>query len=155
MSRWFGDTFYFLALLNPKDARHDAAVTFSRTHGREVVTTAWILTELADGLARRATRTTFKHMYDGLRADPATHIVGSSDDLWMQGRLLYESRADTDWSLTDCISFVVMEREKIIEAVTSDHHFEQAGFIALLKPNRRLARRPRKQRRRDEAGLSS
>jgi hypothetical protein len=42
-------------------------------------------------------------------------------------------RPDKDWSLTDCISFVVMEDENIKEALTADHHFEQAGFVALLK----------------------
>ena len=134
MTRWFGDTFYFLALVNPKDARHKAAVEFSRAHGRSVVTTAWVLTELADGLSKRGTRGIFKLVYDGLAADPSTQIVGSSDHVWEQGRLLYESRPDKDWSLTDCISFAVMEREKIREALTGDHHFEQAGFVALLKP---------------------
>ena len=49
------------------------------------------------------------------------------------GIALYEARPDKDWSLTDCISFVMMEREKIGEALTGDHHFEQAGFIAPLK----------------------
>jgi predicted nucleic acid-binding protein len=46
---------------------------------------------------------------------------------------LYASRFDKAWSLTDCISFVVMEQQGIREALTGDHHFEQAGFVALLK----------------------
>jgi predicted nucleic acid-binding protein len=43
------------------------------------------------------------------------------------------SRPDKDWSLTDCISFVVMENQDITEALTADRHFVQAGFTALLK----------------------
>jgi uncharacterized protein len=46
---------------------------------------------------------------------------------------LYERRPDKSWSLTDCISFVVMQRDGISEALTGDHHFEQAGFVRLLK----------------------
>jgi predicted nucleic acid-binding protein len=42
-------------------------------------------------------------------------------------------RPDKDWSLTDCISFVVMNAESISEALTGDEHFEQAGFVALLR----------------------
>lgn len=134
MTRWFADTFYFLALLNPKDARHQAAVQFSRAHGRSVVTTEWVLTELADGLARRATRGMFEIVFNGLTADPATHIVTSTTDLWTRGRSLYAARPDKDWSLTDCISFVVMNEMGLTEALTADHHFEQAGFVRLLKP---------------------
>src|SRR5688572_22624077 len=103
MTRWFADTFYFLALLNPNDAAHRAAVDFSRAHGLSVVTTAWVLTELADGLAKRGTRRGFELLYDGLTADAATQIVASSDRLWADGRALYAARADKDWSLTDCI----------------------------------------------------
>jgi predicted nucleic acid-binding protein len=134
MSRWFGDTFYFLALLNPKDGHHPAAVEFSRANGRSVATTEWVLTELADGLARRGTRAMFMLVYDGLTADPATQIVGSSIDLWKRGRSLYAARPDADWSLTDCISFVVMQELGLTEALTADHHFEQAGFTRLLRP---------------------
>ena len=72
-------------------------------------------------------------VYDGLTADPATQIVASSADLWKRGRSLYASRPDKDWSLTDCISFVVMQEHGLTEALTADHHFEQAGFVALLK----------------------
>ena len=84
---------------------------------------------MADGLPKRATRATFGLLYEGLVSDLATKIVAASDELWEQGRLLYGARHDKDWSLTDCISFVLMEREKIVEALTADRHFEQAGFV--------------------------
>ncbi len=44
-----------------------------------------------------------------------------------------KSRQDKEWSLVDCASFVVMQQRGIFEALTSDHHFEQAGFVRLLK----------------------
>ena len=47
---------------------------------------------------------------------------------------LFEARADKEWSLTDCISFVVMTEQRIADALTTDHHFIQAGFNALLLP---------------------
>ncbi len=40
---------------------------------------------------------------------------------------------DKDWTLTDCISFVIMRERNVAEALTGDHHFEQAGFVAMLK----------------------
>ena len=45
----------------------------------------------------------------------------------------FEQRSDKEWSLTDCLSFLVMRDEGITQALTGDHHFEQAGFTALLK----------------------
>ena len=59
-------------------------------------------------------------------------IVPASEALFQRGLEFYCSRADQEWSLTDCISFVVMRDEKLTEALTGDHHFEQAGFVALL-----------------------
>ena len=56
-----------------------------------------------------------------------------SEALFEAGFNLFEARPDKDWSLTDFISFVVMEREGLTEALTGDHHFEQAGFTALLR----------------------
>ena len=60
-------------------------------------------------------------------------IVFVDEPLFHAGLELYLARPDKDWSLTDCISFVVMEREGITDALTGDKHFEQAGFVALLK----------------------
>jgi hypothetical protein len=59
--------------------------------------------------------------------------VPASRELFDSGWALYQDRPDKDWSLTDCISFVAMRERGIIEALTGDHHFEQAGFRALLK----------------------
>lgn len=65
--------------------------------------------------------------------DPNTQVVPIDQALFDAGLALYGARLDKDWSLTDCISFVVMQREGITEALTGDHHFEQTGFVALLK----------------------
>ena len=57
----------------------------------------------------------------------------ASHSLFQEGVQLYNARPDKDWSLTDCISFVVMQEHGLTDALTGDHHFEQAGFTALLK----------------------
>ncbi len=62
-----------------------------------------------------------------------TTILEPEGSLYDAGIELYRTRSDKDWSLTDCISFVVMEQRGIVDALTGDHHFEQAGFRALLK----------------------
>ena len=67
-----------------------------------------------------------------LRVAPRTTIEPLSDVLAAEGLRLFAARPDKHWSLTDCISFVVMQREGIPEAITGDHHFEQAGFRILL-----------------------
>ncbi|MBA3483059.1 MAG: type II toxin-antitoxin system VapC family toxin [Pirellulales bacterium] len=59
-------------------------------------------------------------------------IVPASAGLFNQGMVLFDSRADKEWSLTDCTSFVIMQERKITDALTADHHFAQAGFTALL-----------------------
>ena len=53
-------------------------------------------------------------------------------ELFDEGFDLYCRRPDKDWSLTDCVSFVVMQQRGLREAFTADRHFEQAGFVALL-----------------------
>jgi uncharacterized protein len=126
------DTFYFLAILNIKDATHDRAVAVSQSQEAPLLTTAWVLTELADGLADSSHRRAFRNVVDDLLADPETVVVPPSQSLFEEGMNLYNARSDKDWSLTDCISFVVMERYAVQEALTGDRHFEQAGFRALL-----------------------
>jgi uncharacterized protein len=130
----FADTFYFLALVNPSDKGHGKAVAFTTTFTGRMVATGWVLTELADALASTPQgRAEFLSTRDDLRADPDAEIIPCDDALMGEGIRLYAQRPDKSWSLTDCISFVVMQREGLTEALTGDHHFEQAGFVALLK----------------------
>jgi hypothetical protein len=132
MSVVFADTFYFLALLNKLDAAHEKAVLWSSALER-LVTTEWVLTELADGLASSRNRSIFHQTRQELLANQDSRVVPLDMTLYEEGLSLYANRRDKAWSLTDCISFVVMRREAIKEALTEDHHFEQAGFVALLK----------------------
>jgi predicted nucleic acid-binding protein len=132
MNRVFADTYYFFALLNRNDEAHDRAVEFSNAVD-ELVTTEWVLTELADGLANSRRRDMFSKTRREMLADEYVDVVPLDMGIYEKGIQLYENRGDKEWSLTDCISFVVMARESITDALTGDHHFEQAGFVALLK----------------------
>ncbi len=136
MTTYVGDTYYYLALLNPADAAHARAREFSLQSAGRIVTSVWVIQELADGLCSPPDRARFLRLLATLEADRYTEIAAADHLLWHRGLDLYRSRADKSWSLTDCISFVIMQDRDIIEALTADHHFEQAGFKALLKPDR-------------------
>jgi predicted nucleic acid-binding protein len=132
MKAVFADTFFYLALLNRDDAAHDDAVQLARQFTGRVVTTAWVLTEVADAFASPSDRRAFLWLHGQLSLDPLVTIVPASDELFQAGIELYGRRLDKEWSLTDCISFVVMSREGIAQALTADRHFEQAGFLPLF-----------------------
>ncbi|MCE9526388.1 MAG: PIN domain-containing protein [Planctomycetales bacterium] len=132
MSRVFADTFYFLALLNQADAAHQKAVEYSKLIDR-LVTSEWVLTEVADGLAVSRHRNRFGYLRRELLAEQNALVVPLNMATYQAGIDLFDNRPDKEWSLTDCISFVIMEREAIRQALTGDRHFEQAGFLALLK----------------------
>ena len=67
-----------------------------------------------------------------LAVDVSTTILPPTLELFEAGCDLYEQRPDKEWSLTDCISFVVMHNHGLTDALTADRHFQQAGFQALL-----------------------
>jgi predicted nucleic acid-binding protein len=134
MSVVFADSFYYFALVNRSDMAHPKAAAFTASYTGRTITTGWVLTELADGWARPVSRRgVFLQMLADLRSNPETEIVATTDKLLEEGLSIYGQRPDKEWSLTDCISFVVMQKNGITDALTGDHHFEQAGFVALLK----------------------
>jgi len=133
MNAVFADTYYYLAFLSESDAAHDRAVRLSRDLAGKTVTTAWVLTEVADALAAPPQRFLFLALYERLRSNPNVTIVPPAAATFEQGVELYARRPDKSWSLTDCISFAVMQEYGLSDALTGDHHFEQAGFRALLK----------------------
>ncbi len=129
----FADSVYFFALLNRRDRMHESALRFADQATNPLITTAWVLTEVADGLAGKTTRQGFVRLLEILESAPDVEVIPPSPDLFHLGVQRYIQRPDKDWSLTDCISFVVMEQRGLTEALTSDRHFEQAGFTTLLK----------------------
>ncbi|MCC6359213.1 MAG: type II toxin-antitoxin system VapC family toxin [Phycisphaerales bacterium] len=126
------DSAHYFALFSDSDAYHARARELQSLRHR-VVTTAWVLTEVADGLAAPPNRLVFLSLLASLRRSRSAELIGASPELFDRGCALYSERTDKAWSLTDCISFVVMRERGLTEALTSDRHFEQAGFIALLR----------------------
>lgn len=132
MTRTFADTFYFLGVLNTDDPAHQRSSEFADMYRGEIWTTGWVLTELVDAMSHPANRRLVVDFLADLRAAPRTTVVPFSEELAAAGLRLFAARPDKHWSLTDCISFIVMGREGITNALTGDHHFEQAGFRILL-----------------------
>ncbi len=119
MNSWFADTFCFLVMRNPKDVCHIAAVEAAqRLPKRRLITTAWILTEVGDALAAPANRQGFLDLPSMLQNYPQVSIVPGTSDLFARGIAFFGSRMDKAWTLTDCISFVVMHEHGISEALT-------------------------------------
>jgi predicted nucleic acid-binding protein len=132
MSAVFGDTFYFLALLNRKDKAHRECVAFFESSDLPMITTTRVLLELGDALRRGRDRATFSALLDDLTADAQTTVIPAEQSVFEKATKLFEERRDKEWSLTDCTSFVVMREHGLSQALTHDHHFEQAGFTALF-----------------------
>lgn len=102
-----------------------------RRQRAQLVTTEFVFLEVANSLSAPSTRRQAVTLIDGLRSLPTVRIITAAADLLADGLTLYRQRSDKEWSLTDCVSFIVMRREQITQAFTSDHHFEQAGFTKL------------------------
>jgi uncharacterized protein len=128
----FADTSFYLALLRAGDLAHDRALAESRV-SRPIVTTEFVLLELGNACARAEDHADFLALVEAIRASPRIAVTPLDSHLLNRGLGRMASRSDKDWSLTDCISFVVMEDEDIREALTADRHFEQAGFTPLLR----------------------
>src|SRR2546426_9306152 len=111
MSAVFADTFYFLGLVNRADRAHSRCLAFSGQYRGEVVTTAGILVEVADALAAPVHRLKAGKFIQTLQSKAQVRIIPFSPSLFQRGLQMYVERPDKNWSLTDCISFVVMADE--------------------------------------------
>jgi len=131
----FVDTVAWVALLNRDDNLHDRALEVlqqlyaDRVH---LYTTELVLIEVANLLAAPGRRTQAFHFIQSLKQQPVITVAGADEDLLSEGWQLFGARDDKAWSMVDCVSFVVMQREGILTAFTADHHFRQAGFVTLL-----------------------
>lgn len=134
MSGIFADSVFFIALLNRTDQYHASAKEAVSSISLGLVTTGWILVEVANALGTPPFRGLVHRFLLEMAADQNLKIIPADSDWYERGLALYGTRPDKSWSLTDCISFEVMDSLGMRDALTADHHFEQAGFRALLKP---------------------
>jgi len=130
----FADTSYYLAALRADDPAHLRAIAESRIP-RQIVTTEFVILEMGSAMSRASALPDFLALVEMLRSTPRISVVPLGSSLMERGLRRMAERLDKDWSLIDCISFIVMEDMNIVEALTTDHHFEQAGFRALLRPS--------------------
>jgi len=97
-----------------------------------MITTHAVMLEIGNALSKQRYRQAAVALLQSLEADPNVTIVLLSENLYARAFRLYCDRADKEWGLTDCVSLVVMQDRKISEALTTDEHFQQSGFRALL-----------------------
>lgn len=128
----FADTFALIVWVLSKDAYHPKIVSYLNNYTGKLLTTEWVLVEFADALCSAKQRSTAVTFVEFVRNSKRFEIVGYNETTYQAGFNLFAARPDKDWSLTDCISFAVMTQHKVTDALTADHHFEQAGFRALF-----------------------
>jgi uncharacterized protein len=138
MPALFADTSGWGHLADSTQSFHSQAAVLYRTarlQGQMVVTTNYVMVELVALLTSplHIPRPTVVAFIEGLKASVYVEVVHVDAALDAEAWQLLRSRQDKEWTLIDCTSFVIMTRRGILEALTTDHHFEQAGFIRLLK----------------------
>ena len=136
MRKIFADTGYWIALLNPDDALHQKArnLTISLKNV-PIVSSEMVFTELLNAFSgsgsfyRRKAVNFINYSFNS----PEIEVVSQTNELFKNALELYNNRPDQAWSHTDCTSFKIMQQQNILEALAYDKHFEQAGFVALLR----------------------
>ncbi len=135
MKTVFADTFYWIALTNPRDEWHHAAKSLGPTLGPvHIVTTDEVLVEFLAFLSKGGPdlRQVAVKLVRKIMGNPNMTVLPQTRDSFRTGFGLYEKRLDKEYSLTDCISMEAMRVHGLQEVLTHDHHFTQEGFTILL-----------------------
>jgi predicted nucleic acid-binding protein len=136
MKTVFADTGYWIALINRDDDLHEKANQITTTiMPAKIVTTEMIFAELLNAFSRHGERLrkAAVSLIDAVLKDPMVEVVPQTTQLFGDALILYRQRLDQAWSHTDCASFCIMRERNILEALAYDRHFEQSGFVALLR----------------------
>ena len=137
MNKVFIDTSGWASFFIKKDPYHVEALRLMRQWQQQnlwIVTTNYVLTELIALFTReRVQRSTVLDYIENIRSADWVEIVHIDESLDAEAWQLLANRSDKEWSLVDAASFIVMEDRGITEALATDHHFEQAGLVPLLK----------------------
>jgi predicted nucleic acid-binding protein len=138
MAEVFADTSGWASFLVRTERHHALANRLMQqwqANNTRVVTSTYVLTELVALLTSplRVPRPTQIQFFDDLKTASWVDVVVIDAACDTLAWTLLKARPDKEWSLVDCASFVLMQQRGIADALTTDHHFEQAGFVRLLK----------------------
>lgn len=136
MKRLFADTAYWIALTNSFDQYHSTAIKVSSSLGTcRIFTTEAVLTEFLNALADKGplVRAAAVDMVHAIMKNSQVTVIPQSKRTFSTSLAFYKARPDKGYSLTDCGSMLLMRERRLSEALTTDRHFEQEGFIALLR----------------------
>jgi predicted nucleic acid-binding protein len=134
-AEWFADTAFLIALFRSRDQYHDRAAAWYQylfASRARIVTTDLVLFELLNALADVSMRQVVAGFYVACERDPRFEIVRTDPAAAADAVEFYRSRADKEWSLTNCRSFLLLKDRGLRSTLTADHHFQQAGFDPLL-----------------------
>lgn len=131
MSVVFIDTSYILALELANDQNHNAA----RHHWQQInislptlVTTSYIFDEVVTYFNSRTFHGKAIQVGNNLLSSPSVQLIYVDERLFYTAWNYFQQHQDKRYSLTDCVSFIVMQQRGIQVAFTFDKHFMQAGF---------------------------
>jgi uncharacterized protein len=126
------DTSGLLCLLHRAEPHHQRALDAYR-RARARFTHSYVLAEfVALATVRRIPRSAALSFLVDLMNSPDVETVWVDELLHREAMSLLLARSDKSYSLCDAVSFVLMQRRGVREALTTDHHFEQEGFQRLL-----------------------
>jgi len=136
MNTVFLDTSYAVGLAVDSDQFHPQAKEMAlrvEQQNTRCITTWAVMLEIGNALSKIRHRPDAVKLLEILQNDPAIEMIPLTAELLERAVEYFSARGDKEWSLTDCISFLVMTDFGLQEALTADDHFEQAGFRALLR----------------------
>ena len=125
----FWDTSGFFALLNTDDPQHAAAKSLAAP----AMTTDGIIGECCTLLVARKKPHLVATFLDFTERSTSLRIIHLDEALIAETKAFLRRHLDHSYSFVDCSSFIAMTRLGVREAATTDAHFIEAGFTALLR----------------------
>lgn len=139
MNSLFIDTSGWASLFVTRESHHAQArqlFTQATQQNHALITSNYIISELVALLHSplRQPRSQIFEIINAIRSAAYIQTIHIDTAIDQAAWELCQNRSDKPWSLVDCSSFIIMQQLNLQQALTTDHHFEQAGFLRLLKP---------------------
>jgi predicted nucleic acid-binding protein len=131
MKAYFADTSFWLVLELNDDQNHERALKYWQSLIKTtfaIVTTSYVFDEVVTYLNSRNHHEKAIEVGENLLLSPTIELVHVNENLFFEGWTMFRQRQDKRYSLTDCVSFVVMRQKELEISLTFDRHFSQAGF---------------------------